>query len=291
MKPALDARRRFAAPCPAPRSRGRRWLFFLGGVLVVAGGLSCGTVSRTVMAPAAIPGATYVGSEACSQCHDNITRDFKMATHARLQAKGPNALNMGCESCHGPGSIHVEPAGERKTKTNYGPGRPRYSSGSQRQTIINPRRSSENCFACHLDKRGQFELPHHHPVPEAKMSCGDCHDPHKGQATKGGGTTLVSETDTCLKCHTAQRGAHVFEHEAVREGCVICHNPHGSVNDKLLTARNQTLCLKCHFQQPVGGRLLIGGSDHTVRVSQGTCWTVGCHEAVHGSQVSSSLRF
>jgi hypothetical protein len=26
-------------------------------------------------------------------------------------------------------------------------------------------------------------------------------------------------------------------------------------------------------------------------VQQGTCWTAGCHEAVHGSRVNSSLRY
>jgi hypothetical protein len=26
-------------------------------------------------------------------------------------------------------------------------------------------------------------------------------------------------------------------------------------------------------------------------VQQGTCWTAGCHTAVHGSRVSPSLRF
>jgi hypothetical protein len=26
-------------------------------------------------------------------------------------------------------------------------------------------------------------------------------------------------------------------------------------------------------------------------VQRGTCWSAGCHEAVHGSHVSSSLRF
>ena len=52
------------------------------------------------------------------------------------------------------------------------------------------------------------------------------------------------------------------------------------------------LCLKCHFQQQLaGGALLIGGMDHTPFVSQGTCWSAGCHEAVHGSQVNSSLRY
>ena len=59
----------------------------------------------------------------------------------------------------------------------------------------------------------------------------------------------------------------------------------------LLTARDANLCLKCHFQQVNGTQILIGGSDHTVRVRQGTCWTAGCHEAFHGSRVSPSLRF
>jgi predicted CXXCH cytochrome family protein len=84
----------------------------------------------------------------------------------------------------------------------------------------------------------------------------------------------------------------VFEHEALREGCTTCHNPHGSVNAKLLTVRDANLCLKCHFQQQTGpSQVFIGGIDHTARLPQGTCWTASCHEAVHGSRVSSSLRF
>ncbi len=158
--------------------------------------------------------------------------------------------------------------------------------------IVNPRRDSETCFQCHLDKRGQFALPHHHPVESGKVSCGDCHDPHKGRATKGGAGDLAGENETCFKCHTAQRGPFVFEHEATREGCVTCHDPHGTVNQKMLTARNANLCLKCHFQQQTaGGVIRIGGQDHSGFLGRGTCWSAGCHEAVHGSQVHSSLRF
>lgn len=275
----------------------RRWLLrvavALAPLALAAGLVSCATGSKlTLVVPPDIPGAHFVGSETCATCHENITRDFKTASHSRIMAQGTNALNMGCESCHGPGSLHADSAGDRKTGANFGPGRPHVMSGSQRQTIINPRRSSEHCYGCHLDKRGQFALPYHHPVPEGRMSCGDCHNPHKGPATRGGAAQMASENEVCAKCHTVQRGPFVFEHEATREGCTTCHSPHGSVNAMMLTARDASLCVKCHFQQPTGaGRLVIGGIDHTSFLSRGTCWSAGCHEAVHGSQVSTSLRF
>jgi predicted CXXCH cytochrome family protein len=84
----------------------------------------------------------------------------------------------------------------------------------------------------------------------------------------------------------------VFEHEVMREGCTTCHAPHGSVNARLLIARNATLCLRCHFQQQTTtGKIYIGTQDHTSFLSRGTCWSAGCHEAIHGSQVNDHLRF
>jgi predicted CXXCH cytochrome family protein len=251
--------------------RGKLWGTFTAVALAVVV-ISCSTVTRTVVAPPQVPGATFVGSETCSQCHEKITKDFPTATHSRLMAKGPNAVNMGCESCHGAGSVH-----------NQNP---------SRANIINPRKSPETCFQCHLDKRGEFNLPHHHPVLEGKVSCGDCHNPHKGPMIKGGGTSLIAENETCFQCHTVQRGPFVYEHEAIREGCMMCHKPHGSINARMLSERNANLCLKCHFQQQTAaGQILIGGQDHSTRLMRGTCWTAGCHEAVHGSHVNSSLRF
>lgn len=247
----------------------------LGGGMVVLTVLvnSCGTLTRTVMAPPAIPGATFMGSQSCAECHAELTGDFATASHARLLASGPHAANVGCESCHGPASIHNQ-------------------SGGAPRTIINPKKSPDACFQCHLDTHSRFNLPHHHPVPEGKMSCTDCHDPHKGSAVKGGGIQLLAENETCTRCHTVQRGPFVYEHEASREGCRTCHEPHGSVNVRMLNERSSVLCLKCHFQQQTAaGRIVIGGRDHTANLSRGTCWTAGCHEAVHGSHVNSSLRF
>jgi predicted CXXCH cytochrome family protein len=262
-----------------------RLLWGAGGVVALAVILlSCSTTSRTILAPPSIAGAEFVGSEECATCHEKIVRDFRTATHARLQAKGENAKNIGCESCHGPGSLHVQ-------------------AGGGAGTIINPRKSPDTCFQCHLEVRAAFQLPHHHPVLEGKMSCSDCHEPHKGIATKGvptniqqtlrtGGLAFLSRNETCFECHTQQRGPFVYEHEAVRQGCMVCHTPHGSVNQRLLTERNATLCLKCHFQeQKIPGHIFIGDVDHSNFLQQGTCWSAGCHEEPHGSNVTPLLRY
>lgn len=258
-----------------PRRPFSRTAFLLSllGLTVAATLMSCSTVQRAVVIPPHIEGAKFVGDKSCAECHANVTKHFHTADHARLKADGPNALEIGCESCHGAGSVHAQ-------------------SGGARNTIINPKRNSEACFTCHMDMKARFSTSHHHPLENGKVSCSDCHNPHKGQAIKGGGVALASQSDTCMQCHQAQRGPFVFEHEAIREGCTTCHNPHGSVNDKMLVQRNQNLCLKCHFQaQTTPGTLMIGNRNHATFVNQGTCWSAGCHEAVHGSHASSSLRY
>jgi hypothetical protein len=89
------------------------------------------------------------------------------------------------------------------------------------------------------------------------------------------------------------------------------------VNQKMLTQRNATLCLKCHFDGHTGykagapatsGQMGPSGShgptgptvittpssaatSPTGRYNQGTCWSAGCHEAVHGSNTNVELRF
>ncbi|MBI5395198.1 MAG: hypothetical protein HZA91_07890 [Verrucomicrobia bacterium] len=186
-------------------------------------------------------------------------------------------VGQGCEGCHGPGSLHAE------------------AGGGRGKFIVNPSKDPKACYQCHLDKQAQMNLPYHHPVREGRMSCSSCHDPHGADIKKGKSLMIARVNDTCAQCHREQTRPHVYEHEALREGCTICHQVHGSVNQKMLIERNQNLCLKCHAQVGIGGavgaNLYIGDSNHNTRVRQGTCYNAGCHTAIHGSNLNDHLRY
>src|SRR5690349_6220535 len=90
----------------ARKSVRRNVLVCLLSVASIATLISCATTQRTLVIPPHIEGAKFVGDASCAECHANVTKDFHTAAHARLKAHGPIAQEMGCESCHGPGSVH-----------------------------------------------------------------------------------------------------------------------------------------------------------------------------------------
>jgi len=246
------------------------WLMGLAGVAVTAGLVSsCASIERTVMTPPMVEGAVFVGNKACRECHTNIVRVFPSSPHARIHLEEARLSEAtGCESCHGPGSKHVEAGG----------GRGRF--------IVNPGRDPRACLECHLETHAQFTLPHRHPVLENHMNCVQCHDPHGQDMMKPArGLAMARLNESCASCHREQARPFVFEHEALREGCTACHEPHGSINAKLLNERDNNLCLRCHAQRGGAGRVFIGQVDHTERLRMGGCWSAGCHTAVHGSNV------
>jgi predicted CXXCH cytochrome family protein len=219
-----------------------------------------------VMTPPSIPGAEYVGAEMCAQCHEAETRYFEMTDHASVSiditdedAEAGQA--EACETCHGPGSLHVEGMGDKAKILSAGP---------------------EACFSCHLDIKGKFMLQHRHPVLEGRMSCTDCHDMHGKDVRATGGAMLLGQDEPCFKCHKEMKGPFVFPHEAMREGCAVCHNPHGSINDKLLVAGPTITCVRCHVEDKMGGTA-HGGYRYNC---------IDCHTRIHGSNnAKSSLRY
>jgi predicted CXXCH cytochrome family protein len=108
------------------------------------------------------------------------------------------------------------------------------------------------------------------------------------------GLALARLNETCAPCHREQSRPVVFEHEALREGCTVCHNPHGSINAKMLVERDANLCLKCHAQiagPDAGNELFIGKVPHSSYLRRGTCWSAGCHTAVHGSNINAKMLY
>lgn len=263
----------------ARRPRRRLRVLWTAGVAVAVLAVvlvACTSVERAVIAPPEIEGAHFVGNGACVSCHTNLVRLFPDSPHGRFHRDDlVRAGETGCESCHGAGSRHVA------------------AGGGRGQFILNPGRDPEACLRCHVEIHADLNLPYRHPLLERRVSCVDCHDPHGRDIMKPvGGLAMARLNESCAGCHQEQARPFVFVHEALLEGCVSCHQPHGSINRALLTDRGPNLCLRCHAQMATAdGQLLIGKEDHAFHLQTGTCYSAGCHTAVHGSNVSPKLRY
>jgi DmsE family decaheme c-type cytochrome len=156
------------------------------------------------------------------------------------------------------------------------------------------KKQTDLCYTCHLDVRAQFSMPFKHRVNEGVVQCADCHNPHGTFAPSWRMAdrphmvqqALGNETP-CVKCHTDKRGPWVFEHRSLKvEGCETCHQPHGSMNAKLLRRPVVfTLCLECHNDPSPpdkGSGVLSQSATHNMvdpRYRQCTA----CHVRIHGS--------
>lgn len=253
---------------------------FVVVVVVTTCFASCSSVERTIVLPPEIEGASFIGNDACKECHEPITRQFGSSPHGRYDKGDVKwAAHTGCESCHGPGSLHAR------------------SSENRQALIVNPGKDPASCFQCHLDIHMQFRLPNHHRVIEGIMNCVQCHDPHGPDIMRpeGSGLAFARLNESCGECHREQTRPFIYEHEAMREGCTTCHNPHGTFNSKMLVQNDVNLCLKCHAQIQGGGagpgEIYIGKVPHSALIRQGTCWSAGCHTAVHGSNVHPRMLY
>lgn len=148
---------------------------------------------------------------------------------------------------------------------------------------VHPKDVSVLCYDCHQNVRAQFSLPTHHAVPEQRMSCLDCHEPH-GTATDA----LLKEPtvkEVCTNCHGEKEGPFMFEHADLTEDCRNCHTPHGSVQNSLLNEKEGLLCMQCHEEHNISGTVVNQGGVIMERFTRCT----DCHSEIHGSD--SHYRF
>ena len=154
--------------------------------------------------------------------------------------------------------------------------------------VRDKRDQAQVCYTCHKEQRAQNQRPSRHPIPEGKMTCSDCHNPHGSAGTKNMVRDSVNET--CYTCHMEKRGPFVRSHQPVQEDCSICHNPHGTTTPNLLKARPPFLCQECH--EPTGHRggpgifTTPGTSTSSANLVARGC--VNCHTNIHGTNNPTS---
>jgi len=208
----------------------------------------------------ASPTPIEVRNGACLTCHD---RDV-----ARYHWEGSvhQTRDVACTACH---QIHT-------------------GHDNVRDKVTQP----AVCFTCHKEQRAQIDRPSHHPIPEGKMGCSDCHNPHGSIGPKL--MKRDSVNDVCYTCHMEKRGPFVHTHEPVSEDCTLCHNPHGTTTENMLKVRPPFLCHQCHT--PHGPQIpqLLGqqtaGTANTLATTGKNAINytmargcLNCHTQVHGS--------
>ena len=226
----------------------------------------------------------YAGSEACMECHEEYYESYMRNYHAVEADSRTPAAKHGCESCHGPGAIHVEKAEEgeeensdiivlnpksdipsetknaiclgchTKRKLFLWHGSTHENRGLSCSNCHNPHKENPKglsqptqiqvCTSCHLEIKAQLLRQSHHPIREKKMKCSDCHNSHGTIADK-----LIDAQNKnlkCFECHADVRGPFLWDHPPAVEDCISCHTPHGSARTPLLKAKTPYLCQRCH---------------------------------------------
>jgi DmsE family decaheme c-type cytochrome len=226
--------------------------------------------------PVAAAGAKYVGNQACADCHEELVANFKSNVHGRIISGETPIGKTGCETCHGPGSVHIDEEDPSKIINPKKIDAVASSSvclrchnsdehqnweGSEHalndvacvkchkvhnnhNKYLLTKNEPDLCYSCHRDIQAKSNYPTHHPVKEGKMVCSDCHANHGSMLNNL--KTDERLNDLCLNCHTRYQGPFTYEHEPVVEDCTICHEPHGTVANNLLKQNEPFLCLQCH---------------------------------------------
>jgi predicted CXXCH cytochrome family protein len=202
-------------------------------------------------------------SDACLRCHADMIKAPHWASTAHARS------NVSCVSCH---QIHPKeesfgaPAGDKALVK-----KPVFAAVKTTGKLLKSDEATL-CNECHKTEVSQFRLSSHHPVPEGRLVCSDCHSIHPSSKDR---LKVHTTKEKCVTCHSDKAGPFAFEHDPVAGwtggGCGECHRSHGTNNPSLLKSFSRGMCSQCHTDK---------AANHFLGR---TCWSAGCHVAIHGS--------
>jgi hypothetical protein len=164
-------------------SRPRFFLFVAGSIFLLAVALNAAGVDReSPPAPRAAvaplpsarqakpqtPPAKYMGSDICLGCHSDMEKGLTGTMHGNAAHPRSPAAAQGCESCHGPGELHLED--------------PSVETSIRKFTRMAPREVSEACLSCHTKSSHQLWKGSAHDA--RNLACTTCHSVHTPKAPK-----------------------------------------------------------------------------------------------------------
>jgi predicted CXXCH cytochrome family protein len=183
----------------------------------------------------------------------------------------PNELNIGCESCHGPGSEHAKAPLRRKASSIVNPGK----LASERSMVI--------CNQCH--SRPQGNIKNDQPInKDGRMltpgiSRNEYLVNHTTREDAAQGDFWPDGVHS--KSHHQQatdlvRSKHYINDNQVLN-CASCHDPHGKAGNRFqlkAAARDgkDTLCAGCHKVDMKDHTAKTVGEPHTRKIA-----CVDCH--------------
>jgi DmsE family decaheme c-type cytochrome len=167
---------------------------------------------------------TEEGAKRCLYCHSmNRMQVIKKTPHGdEKDPKSPFAQH-GCESCHGPGSLHA-------TRSRRGKGRPPMNTfGPDAKTPIH--KQNAVCLSCHAEIDNMKWKGSVHAKED--VACANCHKIH---VPKDVMADPEKQKAACYSCHKEIKTKHpTFEDVGIKYKtlqCWDCHDVHQLIPEK-----------------------------------------------------------
>jgi predicted CXXCH cytochrome family protein len=186
------------------------------------------------------------GNDLCLDCHEDIREKIKLN---RFKHK-PMEKGSGCLNCHVPHASEQLPFLLKKDSPSLCLGCHKTNESSFQKKHMNYPVANSNCRSCHnphgSNEEGLLYDVAHTPVKEKK--CDTCHL----KPTSSGTPEIRKQgNQLCQQCHKETIDKLLSKNKVHwplvdNTGCLNCHNPHATKQDKLLKGPVKTVCGKCH---------------------------------------------